>query len=370
MKNWEKIKVNPKSKKIQIQRSRINDLIRDFFKKRRFLEIQTPTLVKCADQESHLSLMEVNFKDEKNKKYRGFLIASPEYSLKKLLVAGFDKIFELAKVFRSNEGFGGVHNPEFTMLEWYRANSNYRQIMEDVEQLVYFLNKKINRSNYLNYQEKRINLTPPWPKLSVKEAFLKYADINLDKAKNLKSFKNQANSVSSLGRRSMNDWNDIFYGIFLNEIEPRLPKNRPIIIYDYPLPQASLAKRKISERNPSHTVTLGKLRDGSASSCETDRNSFYVERFEVYIGGLELANAFSELTDAKEQFERLKREQILRKKMKKNYISIDKDFIYALKLGMPPSGGIALGLERLQMLLLDIKDINDLLPFPVRQMFS
>lgn len=341
MKNWEKIRCNPKLKKIQILRSKIIDLIHDFFKKRGFLEIQTPTLVKCAGQEPYLSPMEVHFRDEKNKKYKGFLITSPEYSLKKLLVAGFDKIFELAKVFRSNESFGGIHNPEFTMLEWYRANSNYQQIMKDVEQLVYFLNKKINRSNYLDYQGKKINLTPPWPRLSVKEAFLKYAGINLDKAKNLKSFKSQIKNKMYL----MDDWNDIFHSIFLNEIEPRLPENRPIIIYDYPLPQASLAKRK-------------------------NKNSFYVERFEVYITGLELANAFSELTDAKEQLERLKQEQILRKKMKKNYIPIDKDFIYALELGMPPSGGIALGLERLQMLLLGIKDINDLLIFPVQQLFT
>jgi len=273
--------------------------------------------------------MEVNFNDEKNKKYQGFLITSPEYSLKKLLVAGFDKIFEVARVFRGNESFGGLHTPEFTMLEWYRANADYRQVMKDTEKLVYFLNKKINKSNYLNYQGQKINLALPWPRISVKSAFLKYAKINLDKKWQNCSF---------------DDWNTNFYSVFLNEIEPNFPKNRPIIIYDYPLPQASLARRK-------------------------NKNSFYAERFEVYLGGLELANAFSELTDAKEQYQRLKKEQILRKKLKKSYIPIDEDFIYALKLGMPPSGGIALGLERLQMLLLNIKDINDLLPFPAKQLF-
>ncbi len=341
MRNWEEIKFNQKLKKIQTQRSKIIDLIRTFFKKRGFLEIQTPTLVKYPGQEPYLTPIRVDFEDEKNKKYQGYLITSPEYSLKKLLVAGFEKIFELAKVFRSKESFGGIHNSEFTMLEWYRANSDYKQIMVNTEQLVFFLNKKINHSNYLNFQGQKIDLTPPWPKLSVKKAFLKYAHINLDKAKNLKSFKSQIKNERYL----MNDWNDIFYSVFLNEIEPNFPKNRPIIIYDYPLPQASLAKRK-------------------------NKNSFYAERFEAYIGGLELANAFSELTDPKEQYERLKEEQIFRKKMKKEIIPIDKDFIFALKLGMPPAGGIALGVERLQMLLLDIKDINDLIPFPARDLFS
>jgi len=293
------------------------------------LEVQTPSLVRCAGQEPYLTPMMVDFRDEKNKKYRGFLITSPEYSLKKLLSAGFDKIFELARVFRSNESLGGTHNPEFTMLEWYRANSDYRKIMEDTENLVFFLNKKINHSKYLNYQGRKIDLALPWPRLRLKEAFLKYAGIDLEK---------------KWRDCSLNSWNTNFYSVFLNEIEPNFPKDRPIIIYDYPLPQASLAKRK-------------------------SKNSFYAERFEVYIDGLELANAFSELTDPKEQRSRLVQEQILRKKMGKDAIPLDEDFIYALKSGILPSGGIALGMERLQMLLLNIKDINNLLPFPAHDLY-
>jgi len=339
MNNWQKIKLNPKLKEIQVKRAEICDLIRYFFKKKGFLEMQTPTLVPCAGQEPYLSPIKVDFKDDKGKKYEGFLITSPEYSLKKLLSAGFTKMFELAKVFRGKESFGGIHNTEFTMLEWYRAKSDYRQIMKDTESLVYFLNKKINKSGYLNYQGKKIDLSMPWLRIKVKEAFLKYAGINLDKAKTLKSFASQIKNKEYLA----DDWNSIFYSVFLNEIEPKLPKDKPVIIYDYPLPQASLSKRK--------------------------GNTFYAERFEVYIGGLELANAFSELTDAKEQLERLGEEQSLRKRIKAGFIPIDKDFILSLKLGLPPSGGIALGLERLQMLLLNIKDINDLLVFPEKQIF-
>jgi len=339
MNNWQKIKLNPKLKEIQMKRAEIYDLVRIFFKKKGFLEMQTPTLVPCAGQEPYLSPIRVDFKDDKEKKYEGFLITSPEYSLKKLLAAGFDKMFEIAKVFRGRESFGGIHNTEFTMLEWYRAKSDYKQIMKDTESLVYFLNKKINKSEYLDYQNNKIDLTIPWTRIKVKEAFSKYSGINLDKAKTLKSFKSQIKNKDYLA----DDWNSIFYSVFLNEIEPKLPKNKPVIIYDYPLPQASLAKRK--------------------------GNTFYAERFEVYLGGLELANAFSELTDAKEQLKRLREEQLLRKKMKDDFIPVDKDFILSLKLGLLPSGGIALGLERLQMLLLNIKDINDLLVFPAKQIF-
>ncbi len=327
-------------KEIQVKRSKINELIRAFFKKEGFLEMQTATLVQCAGQEPYLSPLEVSFKDEREKEYHGFLITSPEYSLKKMLAAGFDKVFELARVFRGNESFGGTHNPEFTMLEWYRANSDYRKIMEDTEELVSSLNKEINGSLHLDYQGQKIDLTPPWPRITVKDAFLKYAGINLDEARTLSSFQKQIKNKRYLA----DDWNDIFYSVFLNEIEPNLPKDKPVIIYDYPLPQASLSKKK-------------------------SEDSFYAERFEVYVAELELANAFSELTDAKEQEQRLKEEQELRKRMEKTFIPIDKDFIFALESGLLPSGGIALGIDRLQMLLLDIKDVNDLLPFPAKDLF-
>jgi len=345
MQNWERVKKDKSLREIQIKRTKINNLIRDFFNAKGFFEAQTPILVKCAGQEPYLSPFKTNFADEKSEKYNGFLITSPEYSLKKMLAGGFEKIYEMARVFRANESLGGTHNPEFTMLEWYRANSDYKEIMKDTENLILFLNKKINGSSVLNYQGQKINLATPWQRISVRELFLKYANINLDKSKNLKDFRNQAKNNGINVNSKDKDWNSIFYDIFLNKIEPNLPKDKPVIVYDYPLPQASLAKKK-------------------------NKNSFYAERFEVYIAGLETANAFSELTDAKEQLSRLKEEQKMRTKMGKDLIPIDKDFIFALKLGIPPSGGIALGIDRLQMLLLNIKDINDLLLFPAKQLFD
>lgn len=341
MKNWQKIRENKELKKRLISAGKITDLVRIFFKNQGFFEAQTPALVAAAGQEPYLSPFSFDFFDEKDKKYQGFLITSPEYSLKKLLAGGFDKVFELAKVFRQNESFGGTHNPEFTMLEWYRQNADYRQIMEDTEELLYFLAQKIKSSLKISYQGQAIDLTPPWPRLAIKDLFLKYAGVDLNKAKTLNDFKKQVKNKNYV---KFDDWNDIFYLIFLNEIEPNLPKDKPVFVCDYPLPQASLSKKKSPD-------------------------SFYAERFEIFIAGMELGNAFSELVDAKEQSARFKEEHALRQKLKKDNIPIDKDLLLALELGVLPSGGIAIGLERLQMILLDVKDINDLLAFPAKDLF-
>lgn len=339
------MKKNQSLLEIQKKRAFIIDKIREFFKNKGFLEVQTPIFVRLPGMEPYLNPLPYEFSDEKNQKHRGYVITSPEYSLKKLLSQGFPKIFEITKVFRQNESFGGIHNPEFTMIEWYRPNSNYRKIMSDTEELILFLARSLYKKDWIKYGKEKIDLRTPWPKISVKQAFKKYAGVNLDRAKTLKDFKRQVKI--SLPRNA--DWDDVFYTVFLNQIEPNFPKNRPIIIYDYPLPQASLAKK------------TPRLRSG--------QESFYAERFELYLAGLEIANCFSELTDAREQEKRLKQEKALRKKLGKEIYDIDKDFIEALKSGLPETGGIALGVDRLEMLLLDIKDINDLLLFPAKDIF-
>ncbi|MEW5805563.1 MAG: EF-P lysine aminoacylase EpmA [Patescibacteria group bacterium] len=329
---------------IQTKRALILDKIRQFFKSQGFLEVRTPSFVRLAGMEPYLNPLSFEFCNEKNKKYQGYVITSPEYSLKKLLALGFPKLFEIARVFRQGESFGPWHNPEFTMLEWYRPNSNYKKIMKDAENLVSFLAKALYKKPVIVYGGKKIDLSLPWPRLSVKQAFKKFAGIDLDKVKSFNAFKKIVKNKDYQTNKSF-DWNDLFYLIFLNEIEPNLPQNKPIIIYDYPLPQAALAKRK-------------------------NKNSFYAERFEIYIAGLEIANAFSELTDWREQEKRLKQEQKLRRQLGKEIYQIDKDFIAALKSGIPETGGIALGIERLEMLLLDIQDINELLPFPAKKLFE
>jgi len=325
--------MNKKQSFLQIQKKRafILDKVREFFKTRGFLEVQTPIFVKLPYE----------FSDERNEKHKGYVITSPEYSLKKLLSQGFPKLFEITKVFRQNESFGGLHNPEFTMMEWYRPRSNYRKIMKDTEELVLFLARSLYKEDSIKYHDQKIDLSLPWQKISVKNAFKKFADIDLDKAKTLTDFHRQFKEKLPENY----NWDDIFYYIFLNRVEPNLPKNKPVIIYDYPLPQAALAKRKSSD-------------------------NFYAERFEVFIAGMELANCFSELTDWREQEKRLKHEKQMRKELGKEIYEIDQDFINAIKQGMPDTGGIAMGIDRLQMLLLDIQNINDLLILPTKELFS
>ncbi len=339
---------------IQKQRAKIIDAIRLFFKRKRFLEVSTPTFVKLPGMEPYLNPLPYTFTDEKNKSYKGYVITSPEYSLKKLLSQGFPNIYQMATVFRQGESFGPMHNPEFTMLEWYRPHSDYIQIMKDVEQLTCAAALAVHKTLLVPYGNTVINLKQPWQKISVKQAFQKYAHMNLDNARTVPLFRKQ------LGRKPYPipknaNWDDLFYTVFLNDIEPNFPKNKPIIIYDYPLPQAALAKRKRPIR----------LRSGLAS-----RPSFYAERFEAYIAGMEIGNAFSELTDWKEQYTRLKHEQALRRKLGKDIYALDMDFIAGLKSGMPETGGIAMGVERLQMILLGIQDINDLITFPASELWK
>lgn len=344
MKNWEKYKLNPLLKTIQYKRAFIKTSIREFFNKQGFIEAQTPILVKHPGMEPYLSPISLNFKDNQKRIYKGFLITSPEYSLKKMLASGFDKLYEITKAFRQEESFGGLHNPEFTILEWYRTKANYKDIMKDTENLINFLVKKLYKREYFFYQGIKIDVSLPFKRISLKDAFLKYSGIDLDKTKSLNYFRKKVKEKGYKIPKNV-DENYLFYLIFLNEIEPNLNKTKPTFIYDYPIYQKALAKRKKD-------------------------NPFYVERFELFIGGLEIANAFSELLDYKEQYQRLKEEQKLRKKMKKEFIEIDKDFIKALRSGIPPTGGIALGIDRLEMLLLDIKDINELLMFPAFDLFS
>ena len=307
--------------------------IRNFFNKEDFLEVQTPILNKIPGMEPHLTPFETQFTN----KTKLYLNTSPELQMKKLLANGFDKLFNITKVFRNGEIGGRFHNPEFTMLEWYRKNANYENIMEDCENLLLTLcpSKKIK------YQNKIINLEKPWPRISTNELFIKYCDINLLENRDFKTFKKTAIS-KNYDINGCHNWDDIFFKIFLNHIEKNLGLNRPTIIYDYPSSQAALAQKKKSQ-------------------------PFFAERFELYIAGVELANAFSELIDADEQRKRLIEEQNIRKKLKKTIFDIDEEFLASLESIIEPCSGIALGIDRLLMILLDKTDIKDLILFPLEK---
>jgi lysyl-tRNA synthetase class 2 len=346
--NWLLLKENELMKEKFIIRAKIISLIRDFFIKNNFLEVETPTLVAHPGMEPHLDLFKTSISKENREISPAYLISSPEYAMKKLLTAGFPKIFQICRSYRKGET-DNLHNPEFTILEWYRAHADYTVIMRDVENLFLYLLKKLQTpnsqfpisnlgKNFLIYQNQKIDLSLPWPRLTVKNAFKKYAGINLDKTLDRESMARVARAKDYTVNRD-DRFEDIFFKIFLNEIEPNLGKGKPTILMDWPIQMAALSRKKASDPR-------------------------YAERFEVYIAGLELGNAFSELTDPIEQENRLKNEQKLRAKMKKEVYNIDKEFIQALKIGMPPSGGIAMGVDRIVMLFTDAKSIEEVLFFP------
>jgi lysyl-tRNA synthetase class 2 len=355
--NWLALRKNENWKKKFYLRAKILSLIRNFFSEEGFLEVETPSLARLPGMEPHLDPVSVALSDSHGRKIGGYLITSPEYAMKKLLVTGFPKIFQICKSFRSGETADRLHNPEFTILEWYRAKADYKDIMVDVENLFLFIRKnllsKISNfqfpisnlgKNFIKYRGQVIDLTPPWPRLTVRDAFKKYAKIDLDKVLSRESMARLARREGYPINRD-DRFDDIFFKIFLNKIEPHLGRSKPAILYDWPAAMAALSRREKSDPR-------------------------YAERFEVYIGGLELGNAFSELTDWKEQRARLVEEKKLRKKLGKEVYDIDEDFINALKIGMLPSGGIAMGVDRIVMLFTDSKSIDEVLFFPSNQIFN
>lgn len=325
-------------------RSILTQKIRDFFVRNNFLEVETPIMTAIPGMEPHLTPFETKLIPPanlgNNKEIPLYLNTSPELQMKKLLGEGFGNIFQITKVFRNCELNGPLHNPEFTMLEWYRENADYTDLMTDCENLIIEL-AKINKCNS--------DLTPPWPRFTTNELFQKYCQINLLKNQTLATFKKTA-QTHNYDTKAATTWNDIYFKIFLNHIEPELNKlNTPFFIYDYPTSQAALAKTCLPDRQ------------------ESSKNPFFAERFELYIKGIELANAFSELIDSKEQRQRLQEEQNLRKKLHKTVFPIDEEFLQALDQIKKPCAGIAMGLDRLFMFLLDKKTIEEVLLFPFAQ---
>lgn len=292
-------------------RERVIDTIRNFFKDEGFHEVFTPILVPIPSIEPNLEVFKTELRTSKGVKRDGYLTMSPEFSIKKLLSEGVGSCFEITKAFRNEEEVSSFHNPEFTMLEWYRVGANYFDVMNDFENL--FL--KIIGSNKLNYQGKTYDLTKPWPRIRIPDVIKDCLD-------------------------------EEFYKIFYNEVEPNLAKmKKPYFLYDYPISQASLSR-----------------------PCKD--NPKYAERFEVFLAGLELGNCFSELTDPKIQKERFKKDLEERKNSGKTIYPIDEKLIKALKKGLPEVSGIAVGVDRLVMLAGDFENISDTLTFPAGEIFD
>jgi len=321
-------------------------LIRKWFEGQGFVEVDAPQIVGFPGQEPNIEPMRLAVHNEKGQAFTGYLHTSPEYAMKKMLAAGFDRIFYLGKCFRDRESFGHNHNPEFTMLEWYRARRDFRAIMKDTESLCRFVAKKLRGARF-KLTVDPVNLkkiSGAWKRLSMRELWKQFTGVDLNDyltERALRKLCVQRGFRPAQGE----DYEELFYRIFLNEIEPKLGIDQPLIVYNYPARMASLS-----------------------SLCAKDKR--YAERFEVYFAGSELANAFTELTDADEQLARLTSERAVRKKRGMLVYDVDKEFIEALRFGLPKSAGIALGVDRLIMALAGCTNIDDVIVLPMSKLLD
>lgn len=350
--NYKRVIIDAQLRDNLITRSQIIATIRKFFSERQFIETDTPSLVRLPGMEPYLDVFktrfEADFSADQKLSEDMYLITSPEYAMKKLLVGGMGKIFQITKSFRNKETFSERHNPEFTILEWYRAYASYLEIMQDTEDLIKELWKCYGGMDHqgdfelFRFHGVSMDLLGEWKRIRVIDAFKEYANIDEATFHDVDLFSEEVKK-RGYGIPEVATFEDCFFMIFMNEIEPKLGFDKPTILYDYPVSMAALSK-----------------------PCEGD--SRFAERFELYIAGLEICNAFTELNDPVEQEKRLKIEREERAALGKEVYDVDGTFIEALKFGMPPSGGNALGVDRLIMLLTGEKDIRNVMWFPHRDL--
>jgi lysyl-tRNA synthetase class 2 len=345
MKNWQKIKSSPELLTPFLMREKVIDGIRYFFKSNDFREVETPLMVKYPGTEPFLEVFQTKLEWADGKSEQAFMLTSPEFAMKKLLVAGMKNIFQVCKSFRNGEGNSSRHNPEFTILEWYRSDATYEQIMIDCQNLLLSLANQVSGKSILDYQGRTYDLDNPWVKLSVADAFSKWVSVSIDELLDRDALFRVAQTHGYQVDKNTT-WEELYNQLFLNLIEPQLAQySVPVILYDYPASQAAYSKKKVTDPR-------------------------FAERFEFYLAGYELGNAFSEENDPQVQEAKFKEDLALRKELGKTDYGMDKDYIEALKSGLPPSGGIAVGVDRLVMLFANTLTIQETMFFPATEVFS
>ena len=298
--------------------------VRQFFRNRGFIETPTPSLVSCPGWESTLEPFETTLSIGRNKK-KLFLPTSPELHLKKLLSQGWSEIFEIKQSFRNGE-LSPHHQPEFTILEWYRAYDSLSSLIDDIKDLLFELNdKKFILGSLGHFQQH-----------SMSQLFFKFTGLNLRPSTTKEELIEYCHHISQPVNED-DTWNDIFHLIFIHQIEPHLGKAGPEFVYDFPASQAVLAK--VNDKG-------------------------WADRFEFYWRGLEIGNAFNELLDPVEHRKRFNTEMDLREKKGQVKIPIDEDFMTALNGGLPPCVGMAMGLERLFLACQKMEALENLRLFP------
>jgi len=318
--------------------------MRDDFQREAFLEVETPLLVPAPGMEPHITAFEAGFVPETShaRAQKLYLHTSPEYAMKRLLADGFKRIFSICKVFRNGE-VARDHNPEFSMLEFYRADATYELIMDDVERLVGEAARKLEKPYAVRPDAKgrpqRVRLWDEFERLTVRDAVKRRTGLDIyDFLDDASAFANAARAIGIQISENATSFDDVFFTVFLDRVERTLGWDRPTFLVDYPRSQASLAR----------------IKPGDARVAE---------RFELYVAGVELCNGFSELTDAKEQRLRLEEEQQQRRDAGRAVYPLDERFLEAVGR-MPSAGGVAVGLDRLLMLLLGKRSIAEVLLFP------
>ena len=312
-------------------RSQVISAIRHFLNQRGFIEVETPVLQPAAGGAlaqpftTHHHALDQDF----------YLRIALELHLKRLLIGGLDKVYELGRIFR-NEGISTKHNPEFTMLESYEAYADYRDVMKMLEEMVAKVCQQVLGTNRVKFGDEIISFKPPWPQLSLREAIIKYSGIDFMQFPDADSLRAEMLKLD-IEVDPQKDRGRLVDELIATFVEPKLIQ--PTILIDYPVEMSPLAKTKADDNR-------------------------LVERFEAFAGGLEIANAFTELNDPVEQRERFLNQQKQRHPEGEPVETIDQDFLLALEHGMPPSGGLGVGIDRLVMLFTNQHSIREVILFP------
>ena len=324
--------VNPEVRRVFETRSRIVRELRRFFEERDFLEVETPMMQAIPGGAAakpfitHHNALDTEL----------YLRVAPELFLKRLLVGGFDRVFELNRNFR-NEGISVRHNPEFTMVEFYQAYATFEDLMQLTEELFLTLAKEVCGSLLLNYGEHVVDLAPPWRRLTIRDAVQLHGgctDADLENYSALQAYAERSNLKVGLNA----PYGNLLMAVFEEVAESKLIQ--PTFVTGYPVEVSPLARK--NHQNPA-----------------------LVDRFELYIGGRELANAFSELNDPADQRERFLDQMAARAAGNEEANPIDDDYLRALEYGMPPAAGEGIGIDRLVMFLTNSPSIRDVILFPL-----
>jgi len=312
-------------------RSRIITAVRQFLDRRGFIEVETPFLHSSAGGAlaapfiTHHNTLDQDF----------YLRIALELHLKRLIVGGFDKVYEIGRIFR-NEGISTTHNPEFTMLESYEAYADYTDVMEMVEQMVYQVSQQVLGTAEIKYGSDTVNLTPPWQRITLRDAIKQQSGIDFVIYPTADGLREKMRSMN-IEVDPLKNWAKLVDELLKTFVRPKLIQ--PTIVHDYPVSMSPLAKTKPGEER-------------------------VVERFQPYAGGLELGNAYSELNDPILQRERFEEQLQERQAEDTEKWTIDEDYLTAMEYGMPPTGGLGVGIDRLVMLLTNQSSIREVILFP------